>query len=97
MPSRTVLALSEDALSVIEANATERKRGEFVSSILVDYARVTGGISTLGDDDDGILERIDSRLARIEKQMAILLAECAGSYSHHSLQSWWQVHGLVVR
>ena len=73
MPSRTVLALSEDALSVIEANATERKRGEFVSNILVDYARVTGGISALGDDDDGILERIDSRLARIEKQMVILL------------------------
>ena len=75
MANRTFLALTDDALKVIEANATERKRGEFVSNILVDYGRITGGISALGDDDDGILERIDSRLARIEKQMAILLAE----------------------
>lgn len=69
------LTLTDDALSVIEANATERKRGEFVSNVLIDYARLTGGISSLGDDDDGLLERIDSRLARIEKQMSLLLAE----------------------
>ena len=75
MSQRVTLVLSDEATGVIDANATERKRGEFVSSVLVDYGRITGGISALGDDDDGILERIDSRLARIEKQMAILLAE----------------------
>ena len=74
MANRTFLALTDDALKVIEANATERKRGEFVSNVLMDYARLTGGVSALGDDDDGILERIDSRLARIEKQMGLLLA-----------------------
>jgi hypothetical protein len=74
MSQRVTLVLSDEAVEAIEANATERKRGEFVSTVLVDYGRITGGISTLGDDDDGILERIDSRLARIEKQMAILLA-----------------------
>ena len=67
MSQRTVLALSDEAVTVIEANATERKRGEFVSNVLLDYARITGGVSALGDDDDGILERIDSRLARALK------------------------------
>ena len=72
MAHQTVLALTDEALQVIEANPTERKRSEFVSAVLVDYARITGGVSDLSDDDDGILERIDSRLARLEKQMAIL-------------------------
>lgn len=77
MANRTFLALSDDALKVIAANATERKRGEFVSNVLVDYARLTSGVSALGDDD-GILERIDSRLARLEKQMAILMSRVEG-------------------
>ena len=72
------LTLTDDALAVIDANATERKRGEFVSNVLVDYARITGGVSALGDDDDGLLERIDSRLARIEKQIGLLLADRQG-------------------
>lgn len=75
MGNRTVLTLSDEATQVLDANASERKRGEFVSMVLVDYARITGGISPLGDDDDGILERIDSRLARIEKQMGLLFAD----------------------
>lgn len=75
MTQKVQLTLSEDALQVIETNATERKRGEFVSSVLVDYARITGGVSSLGDDDDGILERIDNRLARIEKQLGLLLSK----------------------
>ena len=69
------LTLTDEALTVIDAHATERKRGEFVSSVLIDYARITGGISALGNDEDGLLERIDSRLARIEKQMGLLLGK----------------------
>ncbi len=49
--------------------------GEFVSRLLTDYAGATGGFSALGDEDASILERIDSRLARIEKQLGLLLAE----------------------
>ena len=72
---KITLALTESALSYINANATERKRGEFVSAVLEDYARITAGVSTLGSDDDGLLERIDSRLARIEKQLAAIIAD----------------------
>ena len=73
---RTVLNLSPDAVAAIETNApSPNKKGEWASSVITDYVRLTAGISSLGDDDDGILERIDSRLARIEKQMGLLLAE----------------------
>lgn len=70
---KVTLALTDEALQIINANATERKRGEFVSSILVDYSRIMAGTGTLGDEDKGLLERIDSRLARIEKQLAAML------------------------
>lgn len=78
MAQRAVLALTDEALQVIEANTTERKRGESVSAVLVDCVRITSGVSDLGGDDDGILERIDSRLARLEKQMAIILHKLEG-------------------
>lgn len=48
MAQRTVLALTDEALQVIEANATERKRSEFVSAVHVDDAGITGGVSHLG-------------------------------------------------
>jgi len=74
MTQKVQLTLTDDALQVIETSATERKRGEFVSGVLIDYARITAGISALGNDTDGILERIDNRLARIEKQLGFLLS-----------------------
>ena len=62
MAQKVQLTLSDEALQIIDANATERKRGEFVSNALVAYA--SGGAAS---GDTGILERIESRLARIEK------------------------------
>lgn len=76
MTKKVQLVLTDDALEVIDAHAPgERKRGEWVSEMLVGYARITAGVSALGNDDDGILERIDNRLARIEKQLAVLITE----------------------
>ena len=74
---KVTLALTDEALQIINANATERKRGEFVSSVLADYSRIMAGTGTLGDEDKGLLERIDSRLARIEKQLAAMLTSKA--------------------
>lgn len=61
MAQKVQLTLSDEALQIIDANATERKRGEFVSTALMAYAN--GGASS----ESGILERIEARLARIEK------------------------------
>ena len=75
---KVTLALTESALSYINANATERKRGEFVSAVLGEYSRIMAGVGELGSDDTtGILERIDTRLARMEKQIALMVASKA--------------------
>jgi hypothetical protein len=42
---------------------------------ITEYARIMAGIGDLGGDDTGILERIDARLARMEKQIALMAAE----------------------
>lgn len=72
---KIMLALSDNALSYINTNATERKRGELVSKIIEEYSRIMAGVGELGGDDTGLLERIDNRLGRIEKQLAVLIAE----------------------
>jgi len=79
MTKKVQLVLTDEALAVIDEHAPgERKRGDWVSGALIDYARITAGISSLGDDDDGLLERIDSRLARIEKQLGLLIIDREG-------------------
>lgn len=62
---RTTLALTDEAAEILDANVTERKRGEAVSSALLQYF----GEQPRGD---GLLERIEARLERIEKQLAAL-------------------------
>lgn len=74
MTKKIQLVLTDDALEVIDTYAPgERKRGEWVSDVLVDYAKVTAGLSMPVNNEDGLLERIDSRLARIEKQLAVVI------------------------
>jgi len=60
---KTVLALTPEAAAVIDANATERKRGEFVSRVLLAYGHEAESAEL------GLLERIEARLARIEKML----------------------------
>lgn len=76
---RTVLNLTPEAVDAIERNApSPNKKGEWASMAIVEYDRISRGVSALGDDDDGILERIDSRLARLEKQLAVLMGKLGG-------------------
>ena len=72
MSVKVQFVISDEALAVINSNATERKRGDWLSNAVVEYSRITTGVPGSGDED-GLLERIDSRLARIEKQMGLLL------------------------
>lgn len=76
---RTVLNLSPEAVEAIEKNApSPNKKGEWASNAVVGYARIMAGVGELNGSDDGILERIDSRLARLEKQMGLLIARLEG-------------------
>lgn len=73
MNVRTVLNLSQEAVDVIERHApSPNKKGTWASIAIAEYARIMAGVSELGEDSTGILERIDNRLARIEKQIAAL-------------------------
>jgi hypothetical protein len=77
---RTVLNLSQEAVDIIDQYAPSmNKKGAWASYAIVEYARIMAGIGDLnGDDTTGILERIDSRLARMEKQLAVMSVERAG-------------------
>ena len=54
---RVVLMLDEDAADILDRNASERTKGDYISDLL----------RTAQSGDTGILERMDSRLSRIEK------------------------------
>lgn len=61
---RIALVLTDEALAVLNKHATQRKRGEFVSRLLVEWEAGQGEV-----DRSGILERIERRLERMEKLM----------------------------
>lgn len=61
---KVVLTLSGEAAAILDANATERKRGAFVSDLLVEWAENRGR-----RDDLGILESIAASVRRIEKRL----------------------------
>lgn len=73
---RTVLNLSQEAVETIDHHApSPNKKGSWASMAITEYSRIMAGVGELGNGDAGLLERIDSRLGRIEKQLAVLIAE----------------------
>ncbi len=72
MSTKVQFVISDEALEVINNNATERKRGEWLSQAVIEYDRLmTGKPSVVADD--GLLERIDSRLEHVERQLAVII------------------------
>ena len=63
---RTVLNLTPEAQRVLEENTTPRRRGEWISQVLTEYARQYGKQEPI-PEDAGILEQINVRLQRIER------------------------------
>ena len=61
---KVVLTLSGEAIAILEANATERKRGEFVSNLLIEWAE-----NRAGTGEPGILESIAASVRRIERKL----------------------------
>lgn len=73
MTQKLQLYLSDDAAEIIRQSTTERKRGEWLSNVVVEYTRIVSGMPAPADDTDGVLERIDTRLSNLEKQVALLI------------------------
>jgi len=61
---KVTLALSDQALAIIGQHASERKRGEFVSACIEEWARQRQ------EPEGGILERIEAKLNRLEDLLA---------------------------
>ena len=72
MSVKVQFVISDEAMEVINAAATERKRGDWLSNAVVEYDRIMSGIPAPATDD-GLLERIDGRLANVERQLSVLL------------------------
>lgn len=60
---RMTLSLTSEAIDIVTASATERKRGEWISNAIVSYARSTEL------SDKGALERLE---AKIDRMLALL-------------------------
>ena len=61
---KVVLTLSGESVEVLESAATERKRGAFVSELLIEWAE-----RQTSDTEPGILESIAASVRRIEKKL----------------------------
>lgn len=61
--TKVTLTFSDEALQALNSLATDRKRGEFVSKLVVQ------ALKRGSKPEDGILERIESRLERIEQKV----------------------------
>ena len=70
---RIALVMQDEALDVIEQNAVERKRGEFVSNVLIQYAN-SGSIPFEKDELRVALEAIDKRLQQVERKLDKLIS-----------------------
>lgn len=74
MKQKVTLGLSNDAAALLEVNATERRRGELVSQIIVEHFK--RGIA-LPESKEGValaaisagVRRIEAALGRIERKL----------------------------
>ena len=72
MSVKVQFVISDDAMEVINSAASERKRGDWISKAVLEYSRIVTGLPAQSDDN-GLLERVDSRLANVERQLAVLI------------------------
>lgn len=70
--------LSDEALAIINANATPNKRGQWVSDVILAYAQITGAIEPISLDC-GLQEQNAMELTILRQQQAAILRRLNGS------------------
>lgn len=77
------LSLTTDAIDVLDRHASERKRGEFMSNMLIQFSASDKGVAQV-DVDSIRLQMLglatehktaEARLAQVERQLAALIAK----------------------
>jgi len=80
--AKAYLTLSPAAMQVLEKQASPRKRGEFVSGLLVQYGAVDSGIDAVDIEGmklqimglAGANKSLESRVLKLEQQLAAVIA-----------------------
>jgi hypothetical protein len=80
--SKTSLTLSSEARAVLERQASPRKRGEFVSKLLIEYGAGASGIDAIDIESTKLMimglaganKSLEGRVIRLEKQVAAMIA-----------------------
>jgi cell division protein FtsB len=79
--SKAYLTLTPAAMAVLERQASPRKRGEFVSKLLIEYGAVEGGVDAVDIEGmklqimglAGANKTLEGRVMKLERQLATLL------------------------
>lgn len=69
---KTQFYITDEAMQIVNASATEKKRGEWLSRVIVEYHKLLHPPADV--DVTGLQESILARLEQIEKQNALIIA-----------------------
>jgi hypothetical protein len=69
---KTQFYITDEAMAIINASATDKRRGEWLSNVIVEYHRLLHPPADI--DAIGLQESILVRLEQIEKQNALIIA-----------------------
>jgi hypothetical protein len=69
---KTQFYITDKAMAIINASATDKKRGEWLSNVIIEYHRLLSPPADVGAI--GLQESILARLEQIEKQNALIIA-----------------------
>ena len=80
--SQMTVSLTNEAIDVLEKHTTARKRGEFISNLLVAYGAEAGAITQVDVESMRLqllgmastTKTLDGRLSKVERQMAAIIA-----------------------
>ena len=80
--SQMTVSLTNEAIDVLEKHTTARKRGEFISNLLVAYGAEAGAITQVDVESMRLqllgmastTKTLDGRLSKVERQMAAISA-----------------------
>ena len=81
--SQMTVSLTNEAIDVLERHATARKRGEFISNLLVAYGAEAGAITQVDIESMRLQllglasanKTLDGRLTKVERTVATMIAE----------------------
>lgn len=71
-PINLVASISDEAMAIINASATDKERGEWLSNVIIEYHKLLHPPADVGAA--GLQESILVRMRQIEKQNALMLA-----------------------